>query len=85
MKEIFKTFGVTKTKFLKVLQAVRGNAQVTSQNPEETYDVLKKYGQDHCGVARQNKLDPVIGRDSEIRNVIKDTVKKNKEQPLSYW
>ena len=58
LKEIFKTFGVTKTKFLKVLQAVRGNAQVTSQNPEETYDVLKKYGQDLVELARQNKLDP---------------------------
>lgn len=81
LKEIFKTFGVTKTKFLKVLQAVRGNAQVTSQNPEETYDVLKKYGQDLVELARQNKLDPVIGRDSEIRNVIRILSRKTKNNP----
>ena len=81
VKEIFKTFGVTKTKFLKVLQAVRGNAQVTSQNPEETYDVLKKYGQDLVELARQNKLDPVIGRDSEIRNVIRILSRKTKNNP----
>ena len=81
VKEIFKTFGVTKSKFLKVLQAVRGNAQVTSQNPEETYDVLKKYGQDLVELARQNKLDPVIGRDSEIRNVIRILSRKTKNNP----
>ncbi|HAP79170.1 MAG TPA: chaperone ClpB [Ruminococcus sp.] len=81
VKEIFKTFGVTKTKFLKVLQSVRGNAQVTSQNPEETYDVLKKYGQDLAELARQNKLDPVIGRDSEIRNVIRILSRKTKNNP----
>ena len=81
LKEIFKTFGVNKTKFLKVLQAVRGNAQVTSQNPEETYDVLKKYGQDLVELARQNKLDPVIGRDSEIRNVIRILSRKTKNNP----
>ena len=81
VKEIFKTFGVTKTKFLKVLQTVRGNAQVTSQNPEETYDVLKKYGQDLVELARQNKLDPVIGRDSEIRNVIRILSRKTKNNP----
>lgn len=81
LKEIFKTFGVTKTKFLKVLQAVRGNAQVTSQNPEETYDVLKKYGQDLVELVRQNKLDPVIGRDSEIRNVIRILSRKTKNNP----
>ena len=81
LKEIFKTFGVTKTKFLKVFQAVRGNAQVTSQNPEETYDVLKKYGQDLVELARQNKLDPVIGRDSEIRNVIRILSRKTKNNP----
>ena len=68
-------------KFLKVLQAVRGNAQVTSQNPEETYDVLKKYGQDLVELARQNKLDPVIGRDSEIRNVIRILSRKTKNNP----
>lgn len=81
MKEIFKTFGVNKSKFLKVLQSVRGNAQVTSQNPEETYDVLKKYGQDLVELARQNKLDPVIGRDSEIRNVIRILSRKTKNNP----
>lgn len=81
LKEIFKTFGVNKSKFLKVLQAVRGNAQVTSQNPEETYDVLKKYGQDLVELARQNKLDPVIGRDSEIRNVIRILSRKTKNNP----
>ena len=81
LKEIFKTFGVNKSKFLKVLQSVRGNAQVTSQNPEETYDVLKKYGQDLVELARQNKLDPVIGRDSEIRNVIRILSRKTKNNP----
>ena len=82
LKEIFKTFGVTKTKFLKVLQAVRGNAQVTSQNPEETYDVLKKYGQDLVEKAREQKLDPVIGRDEEIRNVVRILSRKTKNNPV---
>ena len=80
--EILKTFGIKKTEFLKVLKSVRGNAKVTSQNPEETYDVLKKYGQDLVELARQNKLDPVIGRDSEIRNVIRILSRKTKNNPV---
>ena len=81
VKEIFKTFGIKKNNFLKVLQEVRGSARVTNQNPEETYDVLKKYGQDLVELARQNKLDPVIGRDSEIRNVIRILSRKTKNNP----
>lgn len=81
IKEIFKTFGIKKNNFLKVLQEVRGSARVTNQNPEETYDVLKKYGQDLVELARQNKLDPVIGRDSEIRNVIRILSRKTKNNP----
>lgn len=82
MSEIFKTYGIKKTDFLNVLKSVRGNAKVTSQNPEETYDVLKKYGQDLVELARQNKLDPVIGRDSEIRNVIRILSRKTKNNPV---
>ena len=81
MKRLFKTFNLTKNEFLQVLQSVRGNAKVTSQNPEETYDVLKKYGQDLVELARANKLDPVIGRDSEIRNVIRILSRKTKNNP----
>ncbi len=81
MKRLFKTFNITKDEFLQVLQEVRGNAKVTSQNPEETYDVLKKYGQDLVELARANKLDPVIGRDSEIRNVIRILSRKTKNNP----
>ena len=66
LAEIFRTFNITKDEFLKALMSVRGNQRVTGQNPEETYDVLKKYGQDLVELARNNKLDPVIGRDSEI-------------------
>ena len=80
--DIFKTFGVEKSKFLKALQEVRGNAQVTSQNPEETYDVLKKYGQELVELARNNKIDPVIGRDNEIRNVIRILSRKTKNNPV---
>ena len=82
VKEIFKSLGITKSEFLKALQQVRGNAQVTSQNPEETYDVLKKYGQELVELARNNKLDPVIGRDSEIRNVIRILSRKTKNNPV---
>lgn len=82
LSEIFKTYGIKKTDFLNVLKSVRGNAKVTSQNPEETYDVLKKYGQDLVELARQNKLDPVIGRDSEIRNVIRILSRKTKNNPV---
>ena len=81
VKGIFKSFGVDKTKLLTVLQEVRGNQRVTSKNPEETYDVLKKYGQDLVELARQNKLDPVIGRDGEIRSVIRILSRKTKNNP----
>ena len=81
-KEIFSAFGVTKDKFLTVLKSVRGNTNVTSDNPEGTYNVLKKYGQDLVELARNNKLDPVIGRDSEIRNVIRILSRKSKNNPV---
>ncbi|MGN0602056.1 MAG: ATP-dependent chaperone ClpB [Oscillospiraceae bacterium] len=82
VKEIFKNCGIEKSKFLQALAQVRGNAQVTSQNPEETYDVLKKYGQELVELARNNKLDPVIGRDNEIRNVIRILSRKTKNNPV---
>ena len=81
VKGIFKSFGVDKNKLLSVLQEVRGNQRVSSKNPEETYDVLKKYGQDLVELARQNKIDPVIGRDSEIRSVIRILSRKTKNNP----
>ncbi len=81
VKGIFKSFNVDKNALLKALQDIRGNQRVTSQNPEETYDILKKYGQDLVELARQNKLDPVIGRDSEIRNVIRILSRKTKNNP----
>ncbi|MBD5129608.1 MAG: ATP-dependent chaperone ClpB [Ruminococcaceae bacterium] len=81
VKGILKSFNVDKNALLKALQEIRGNQRVTSQNPEETYDVLKKYGQDLVELARQNKLDPVIGRDSEIRNVIRILSRKTKNNP----
>lgn len=81
-KEILSAFSVTKDKFLAVLKNVRGNTNVTSDNPENTYDVLKKYGQDLVELARNNKLDPVIGRDSEIRNVIRILSRKSKNNPV---
>ncbi len=79
---LFKEYGVNENEFLKVLEQVRGNVRVTGQNPEETYDVLKKYGQELTELARQNKLDPVIGRDSEIRNVIRILSRKTKNNPV---
>ena len=82
MKKVFETFGVDKNKFLKALQSVRGNTRVTSDTPEETYDALKKYGQDLVELARNQKLDPVIGRDSEIRNVIRILSRKTKNNPV---
>lgn len=82
VKEIFKTFNITKNDFLKALMEVRGNQRVTGQNPEETYDVLKKYGQDLVELAKNGKLDPVIGRDSEIRNVIRILSRKTKNNPV---
>jgi len=81
-KEILSAFGVAKDKFLAALKNVRGNTNVTSDNPENTYDVLKKYGQDLVELARNNKLDPVIGRDSEIRNVIRILSRKSKNNPV---
>ncbi len=81
-KEIFSAFGITRDRFLGVLKSVRGNTRVTSDNPEGTYDVLKKYGQDLVELARSNKLDPVIGRDSEIRNVIRILSRKSKNNPV---
>ena len=76
-----KAFNLNKNAFLQVLQSVRGNTRVTSDTPESTYDVLKKYGHDLVEEARQNKLDPVIGRDSEIRNVIRILSRKTKNNP----
>ena len=80
--EIFKAFGITTEKFMQTLSAVRGNQRVTSDNPEDTYNALKKYGQDLVEMARANKLDPVIGRDSEIRNVIRILSRKRKNNPV---
>ncbi len=82
LKEIFRTFNINKEDFLKVLKDLRGNARVTNDNPESTYDVLNKYGQDLVGLAEKGKLDPVIGRDSEIRNVIRILSRKTKNNPV---
>lgn len=82
IKEIFKTFNITKDRFLTALKSVRGNTRVTTDNPESTYDVLNKYGQDLVGLAEKGKLDPVIGRDSEIRNVIRILSRKTKNNPV---
>ena len=80
--EIFKTFGITTEKFMKQLSTVRGNQSVTSDNPEDTYNALKKYGQDLVEMAKAHKLDPVIGRDTEIRNVIRILSRKRKNNPV---
>ena len=80
--ELFKQFGITAEKFMQQLSTVRGNQRVTSDNPEETYNALKKYGTDLVEAARQNKLDPVIGRDVEIRNVIRILSRKRKNNPV---
>ena len=82
LKELFRTYNVTKEKVMQALASVRGNQRVTSDNPEETYDALKKYGTDLVDRARQNKLDPVIGRDDEIRNVIRILSRKSKNNPV---
>ncbi len=82
IKVIFKEFGITREKFLQVLSTVRGNQRVTSDNPEATYDTLNKYGQDLVERAREQKLDPVIGRDAEIRNVIRILSRKTKNNPV---
>ena len=82
VRELLRTFSVEKNAFLKALQEVRGNARVTSDSPESTYDALKKYGHDLVEEARSKKLDPVIGRDSEIRNVIMILSRKTKNNPV---
>ena len=82
VKEIFRTFNITKDAFLKALSAVRGAARVTSDSPEDTYDALKKYGSDLTELARSHKLDPVIGRDREIRDVIRILSRKSKNNPV---
>jgi len=82
LKELFRTYNVDREKVMQALAAVRGNQRVTSDNPEETYDALKKYGTDLVERARQNKLDPVIGRDDEIRNVIRILSRKSKNNPV---
>ena len=81
IKNLLKKYGINKNEFLKALANVRGNVRITNDNPEDTYDVLKKYGQDLTGLAREQKLDPVIGRDSEIRNVIRILSRKTKNNP----
>ncbi|MGN0662714.1 MAG: ATP-dependent chaperone ClpB [Faecalibacterium sp.] len=78
---LFRAFGITKDKFLQQLTAVRGNQRVTTDNPEDTYNALQKYGQDLVDLARKQKLDPVIGRDQEIRNVIRILSRKTKNNP----
>ena len=82
LKQLFQTFEITEQRFLTALKDVRGNQRVTSDNPEETYDLLQKYGQDLVERARAQKLDPVIGRDSEIRNVIRILSRKTKNNPV---
>lgn len=82
LKELFRTFSLDKNKFAQALASVRGNARVTTDNPEETYDSLSKYGQDLVELARNQKLDPVIGRDSEIRNVVRILSRKTKNNPV---
>ena len=81
IKELLKKYNITKDKFLKELLNVRGNTRVTTDNPEGTYNALKKYGQDLVELARKQKLDPVIGRDTEIRNVIRILSRKTKNNP----
>ena len=82
MKELIKEYGLTRDRFLQALSTVRGNQRVTSDNPEATYDTLEKYGYDMVERARQQKLDPVIGRDDEIRNVIRILSRKTKNNPV---
>ena len=82
VKEIFREFGITRERFLQALSTVRGNQRVTSDNPEATYDTLAKYGQELVEKAREQKLDPVIGRDNEIRNVIRILSRKTKNNPV---
>lgn len=82
MKQLWREFGITKERFLQALSTVRGNQRVTTDNPEATYDTLNKYGQDLVEKARNQKLDPVIGRDAEIRNVVRILSRKTKNNPV---
>ena len=82
IKDLFRQFGINKESFLNVLKSARGNTRVTSDQPEATYDALKKYGTDLVDAARRQKLDPVIGRDAEIRNVIRILSRKTKNNPV---
>ncbi len=82
IKAVFNEYGITRERFLQALSTVRGNQKVTSDNPEATYDTLEKYGQDLVERAKQQKLDPVIGRDAEIRNVIRILSRKTKNNPV---
>ena len=82
MKQIWKEYGITRDRFLQALSTVRGNQRVTTDNPEATYDTLEKYGQDLVEKARNQKLDPVIGRDNEIRNIIRILSRKTKNNPV---
>ncbi len=82
LKEIFREYGITRERFLQALSTVRGNQRVTSDNPEATYDTLAKYGQELVEKAREQKLDPVIGRDGEIRNIIRILSRKTKNNPV---
>lgn len=82
LKEVFREYGITRERFLQALATVRGNQRVTSDNPEATYDTLEKYGQDLVQRAKDQKLDPVIGRDQEIRNVIRILSRKTKNNPV---
>ncbi|MBQ9703661.1 MAG: AAA family ATPase, partial [Clostridia bacterium] len=81
LSKVFNKFGITRDKILNALKEIRGNQRVDNENPESTYDVLKKYGHDLCALARNQKLDPVIGRDEEIRNVIRILSRKTKNNP----
>lgn len=82
IKKLFQEYGITRERFLQVLSSVRGNQRVVTDNPEATYDTLSKYGQDLVEKAREQKLDPVIGRDSEIRNIIRILSRKTKNNPV---
>ena len=82
MKELFRTYGIDRNKFLQALSTVRGNQRVTSDTPEATYDTVNKYGSDLVETARDQKMDPVIGRDAEIRNVIRILSRKTKNNPV---
>ena len=82
MKKLFQEYGITRERFLQALSTVRGNQRVTTDNPEATYDTLEKYGQDIVETARNQKMDPVIGRDTEIRNVVRILSRKTKNNPV---